>query len=90
MIDERLERIAEKHGLEAQRDKAVEELAELIRALVRYRPGCTIDDRDNLIEELADAKIMIDQVIHLTNTEIDVSEIVEQKIRRQMNRDRLE
>ena len=43
-------------GRGAQRDKAIEELSELIRALARS------DDRENIAEEMADVRIMLDQL----------------------------
>lgn len=43
-------------GRGPQRDKAVEELSELIRALARC------DDPDNIAEEMADVRIMLDQL----------------------------
>ena len=46
----------DKYGKGAQRDKAIEELSELIRALARC------DDRENIAEEMADVKIMLDQL----------------------------
>lgn len=45
-----------KYGKGPQRDKAIEELSELIRALARA------DDRENLAEEMADVRIMLDQL----------------------------
>ena len=44
------------YGTGNQRFKAMEELAELIRALARC------DDRENLAEEMADVRIMLDQL----------------------------
>ncbi|MBR7187790.1 MAG: hypothetical protein IKD53_04480 [Clostridia bacterium] len=46
----------EKYGKEPQRDKAIEELSELIRALARC------DDAENVAEEMADVRIMLDQL----------------------------
>lgn len=46
----------EKYGPGAQRDKAIEELSELIRALARA------DDPENVAEEMADVRIMLDQL----------------------------
>ena len=46
----------EKYGRGAQRDKAIEELSELIRALARC------DDPENIAEEMADVRIMLDQL----------------------------
>lgn len=44
------------YGRGAQRDKAIEELSELIRALARC------DDHENIAEEMADVRIMLDQL----------------------------
>ena len=46
----------EKYGRGTQRDKAIEELSELIRALARA------DDAENVAEEMADVRIMLDQL----------------------------
>ena len=45
-----------KYGAGTQRFKAMEELAELIRALARC------DDAENVAEEMADVRIMLDQL----------------------------
>jgi NTP pyrophosphatase (non-canonical NTP hydrolase) len=45
-----------KYGKGPQRDKAIEELSELIRALARC------DDPENVAEEMADVRIMLDQL----------------------------
>ena len=44
-----------RYGRGPQRDKAIVELSELIRALARC------DDHDNIAEEMADVRIMLDQ-----------------------------
>ena len=51
-----LEKAIEHYGKGPQRDKAIEELSELIRALARC------DDRENIAEEMADVRIMLDQL----------------------------
>ena len=45
-----------RYGRGPQRDKAIEELSELIRALARC------DDPENIAEEMADVRIMLDQL----------------------------
>ena len=45
-----------RYGQGPQRDKAIEELSELIRALARC------DDHENIAEEMADVRIMLDQM----------------------------
>ena len=51
-----LEAAIKRFGKGPQRDKAIEELSELIRALARS------DDRENIAEEMADVRIMLDQL----------------------------
>ena len=51
-----LERAIAHFGSGAQWAKSIEELSELIRALARG------DDPDNLAEEMADVRIMLDQL----------------------------
>ena len=46
----------EKYGRGPQRDKAIEELSELIRALARC------DDPENIAEEMADVYVMLAQL----------------------------
>ena len=46
----------DRYGRGPQRDKAIEELSELIRALARA------DDPENVAEEMADVRIMLDQL----------------------------
>ena len=51
-----LTKAVEHYGRGHQQDKAIEELSELIRALARC------DDPENLAEEMADVRIMLDQL----------------------------
>lgn len=51
-----LRKAIERYGRGPQRDKAIEELSELIRALARC------DNPENLAEEMADVRIMLDQL----------------------------
>lgn len=63
-IDPRLKIIANHFGFQAQAEKAIEEMAELI---VEIKHLQTPHGRDYkpFIEELADVKIMIDQLVFL-------------------------
>lgn len=66
--DERIMRQAiETYGVQAQCDVAIEEMAELTKAIVKIRRvaddyGKTQAALDNLMEEIADVDIMIDQL----------------------------
>lgn len=61
-----LEAAIHHYGTGNQRFKAMEELAELIRALARC------DDRDNISEEIADVRIMLDQLEIMLGNSADV------------------
>lgn len=63
-IDPRLKKIADHYGFDAQAEKAIEEMAELI---VEIKHLQTPHGREYkpFIEELADAKVMIDQLVYL-------------------------
>lgn len=76
-ITAELKKVAEYYGYEAQSNQLVEECAELIQAVSKYR-RVSIDGPDtaglaskqqraldNLVEELADVEIMIEQVKYL-------------------------
>lgn len=56
----------EKYGIEAQSDVAIEEMAELIQAIVKFRrygkSENAIEYLDGVIEEKEDVKIMMDQL----------------------------
>lgn len=53
----------EKWGEESQRNKAVEELGELITALMRYANGR--GTKHDVVTEIADCYIMLDQLSHM-------------------------
>lgn len=76
-FDERIEIIANHYGFEHQCKRAVEELAKLIVALkhIEKLDENIVDYFLNLATELADAKIMIDQLIYLYNKNKDLVEI---------------
>ena len=71
--------IAEHYGWASQKKKALEELAELIRALA-------LDDHENIVEEIADVEIMTAQLKHLMNCEKQVEEVKLYKLNRQLSR----
>ena len=66
-IDPRLKIIANHFGFQAQAEKAIEEMAELMVEIrhLKKRSENAAADHTRLIEELADVKIMIDQLIFL-------------------------
>lgn len=62
-------KIANHYGLEAQLDQTIEECAELILAIRKYKRNCVdvvdVKVRDNFVEEIADVSIMIKQLKYL-------------------------
>ncbi len=71
-------KIKEFYG-EGQLKKAIEELFELINAI-------TNDDKENIIEEIADVEIMICQLKMLLKCENKVEEIKRYKVDKQLKR----
>lgn len=62
---------AEHYGYEAQSNQLVEECAELIQAVSKYRRAAAKGEDEklialgNLVEEIADVEIMLEQIKHL-------------------------
>ena len=71
------------YGFGTQRFKAIEELSELIRALARC------DDRENIAEEMADVRIMLDQLELIFDNREQVHDIELAKLMRLSERLRL-
>lgn len=95
-IDPRVKQIADHFGFEAQTEKTIEEVAELtvaIKHMKKIDENCA-DRMINFIEELADVKIMVDQLIYLTEKDAEdyfnVGEAIESKIQRTLKRIRNE
>lgn len=55
-----LEKAIETYGKDMQLNVAVEELSELIKEICKNKRGS--DNRENIIEEMADCYIMLDQL----------------------------
>ena len=85
-MDERIKTIAEHYGFEAQAEKSIEEMAELIVEIKHMKKGMASENFQNFVEELADVKIMIDQLYFFANFDGDVSKEIGRKLNRQMKR----
>lgn len=91
-----LAEIANTYGIEKQSDIAIEEMAELTKALLKYRrtiPTHTeaVTIAKNIVEELADVQIMILQLEYLLRylgwtEEGEWYKIIKKKINRQLER----
>jgi NTP pyrophosphatase (non-canonical NTP hydrolase) len=82
-----IKEIARHYGLASQSDKLIEECAELIQAVNKYKTALSKKDfsvekgliaLENLIEEIADVEIMIEQIKYLVD--ITEDDILAQKI----------
>lgn len=82
-----MRRLIESYGAEAQKDVAIEECAELTKAILKERRyGKTKESRENIIGEIADVKNMIEQLVLIYNCEKEVQDYAELKLIRQMER----
>lgn len=90
-------RIAEHFGLAGQQNQLIEEMAELTQALTKWNRKCGLGQpvasewtvkalEEHIFEELADVKLVLDQVIHLMGCEYQVQQIMKQKIDRTFER----
>lgn len=88
-MQKEIRQIADHYGLNNQMMQAIEEMGELTQAIVKvYRNGLD-NERDGLIEELADVQIMIEQLDYLLG-DSQIKKIKEYKINRQLSRIALE
>lgn len=84
-MEEMINRIADMYGKEPQLVMLMEECGELIQACSKQlrRKDKSIN---NLIEELADVRIMIEQIEHLYGIKSFVEDEMEFKLKRQLER----
>lgn len=83
---ENLKKIAHHYGWESQCTVAIEEMAELQKAICKWRRhGMTWEVETNLMEEIADVLVIVRQLEHLMNAK-RIGEIVTEKIDRQLAR----
>lgn len=84
-MEEMINRIADMYGKETQLVMLMEECGELIQACSKQlrRKDKSIN---NLIEELADVRIMIEQIEHLYGIKSFVEDEMEYKLIRQLER----
>ena len=61
--------------LENRKDKLIEELSELIRALIK-------NDKENIIEEIADVQILLYEYVKKANNKRLISEMIDYKLNR--------
>lgn len=83
-IESTAQKAIDTFGKEAQVDKAIEEMAELTKALLKERRfGGSVQD---VIEETADVLIMMCQMILIFDAKTQVDDVIHSKIERLKNR----
>ena len=73
-------------GESFQVDLCIEECSELIKALLKHRRYRTIETLANVSEELADVRIMVEQIINIFDIERSVKDSENFKMARQLKR----
>lgn len=86
-MNKQLQKIAEHYGKDTQAVQCAEELCELACAVLKYRKRRCSKEFDNVIEEIADAEIMLEQIKYLFGIGNEfIDEIKQEKINRQLLR----
>ena len=76
-----LERAIETYGKDMQLTVAVEEMSELIKEICKNKRG--EDNRENIVEEIADCYIMLDQLILIFDIRsIEIKRVIDEKLAR--------
>lgn len=76
--------IANHYGIESQELMVIEEMSELTKEICKKRRGDK--NREKIIDEIADVKIMITQLEHLLDVSNEVSLRIDYKCQRQLRR----
>lgn len=92
---QKIHSIADEYGLRKQSRQCIEECSELIKALCKWdrewgdsllSDSHECKERNDVITEIADCKIMLEEIEYLMSAEYDVMMEVERKINRQLER----
>lgn len=74
------------YGTKMQQDIAIEELAELQKAILKHRRYRNKETEQEIIDEIADAEIMLEQLKIIYSCHKDVEKRVEYKVDREIKR----
>lgn len=86
-FEEAIHTIATHYGVEKQSMQTCEECAELIQAVSKLTRGETSARILSLIEEIADVRIMMSQLMLLYGiSDLEVTEVMQAKLERQLER----
>lgn len=85
-----IKKIISTYDQSSRADLAIEEMAELQKALLKYRradrPELQALRMKDIAEEIADVQIMLDQLIEVYDCRDDVERMIGYKIERQLKR----
>lgn len=84
MFDDIWGKCIDTYGVESQMDMCIEECSELIDAIQKYRRGRV--GKDEIVDELADVRIMCRQMELMFNCKDEVLNRIEYKAKRQIKR----
>ena len=94
-MKEKVRKILEFYGPDAQIRQCIEEMAELTQALCKYervrgngQPTTMTEEEcyNNIVEEIADVQVMLEQMKMYFLCSTQVEKIMEQKVERQLER----
>ena len=74
------------YGTKVQEDIAIEELAELQKAILKHRRYGSKETEQGIIDEIADVEIMLEQLKIIYSCSNDVGKRIEYKIDREIKR----
>ena len=74
------------YGTKSQEDVAIEEMAELQKAILKHRRYTGDETRAEIIDEIADVEIMIEQLKIIISCKKEVESRIDYKIDRQIKR----
>ena len=78
--------IINSYGTKSQEDVAIEEMAELQKAILKHRRYTGDETRAEIIDEIADVEIMIEQLKIIFSCKKEVESRINYKIERQIKR----
>lgn len=78
--------IINSYGTKSQEDVAIEEMAELQKAILKHRRYTGDETRAEIIDEIADVEIMMEQLKIIYSCKKEVERRINYKIERQIKR----
>lgn len=78
--------IIDTYGTNKQEDKAIEEMSELQKAILKHRENKRAEEKQAVIDEIADVAVMLEQLKIIYSCHKEVEERMDYKIERQIKR----